>query len=277
MSRKNVPTGVPLSTLKWEKNVMKLALIFLLFSAHIWARPIVLLGHFDAFGRGTFNNSERVAKALMEKTKGHPDFDLRLCALQTVFDKSFFQLEDCMKSLPDTPALILGLGESNCNLKIETIVKNLDSTKGPDNDGNERFNSVIIPDADEYVGLNYPLPQMYCSLSPSERKIIQVSNSAGSFVCNNIAYQFAWNYQETVFGFIHVPAHFCRGLPEKTQLSVNALEKMIAAAVKETSVRRLPTTKKELKELRREYQDDQCLYEFYKRSRGIDEKGFWRL
>ena len=254
---------------------MKLALFFLLFINQTWARPVVLLGHFDAFGRGTFNNSERVAKALKEKVKDHPEFDLKLCPLETVFDKSFYQLEDCLKSLREAPALILGLGEFNCNLKIETIVRNVDSTNGPDNEGNERNNSVIIPDAHEYIGLNYPLPQMYCSLSPSVRKSMQVSNSAGSFVCNNLAYQFAWNYQKAAFGFIHVPAHYCRSLAEKTEMTVNALEKMITAAIKQSEVRRLPTTKKELKELRKEFQNDECLFEFYKRSKGIDEKGFW--
>ena len=254
---------------------MNLALFFLLFSSASWARPVVLLGHFDAFGRSSFNNSERVANLLLKEVENHPEFELKLCSLETVFDKSFFQLEDCIKSLETTPRLVLGLGESNCNFKIETIARNRDHTKGPDNDGIERKNSKIIPNGPDEIGFLYALPQMYCSLTQDERSKIQVSNNAGSFVCNNIAYQFAYRYPETEFGFIHVPSSTCRNLPEKTQMSVRYLKSMIEASIRTSGVKRLLTRKDELRILRNEFKHDQCLSEFYKKTKGIDEKGFW--
>ena len=256
---------------------MKAVIFFILFSTSTWARPVVLLGHFDAFGKAPFNNSERVAKKIFEKMKNHPDVDVRLCSLQTVFDKSYFELEDCMRSLTDAPAMVLGLGEANCNFKIETMGRNLDRTKGPDNEGNERNNTPIIPEGPEQLGLKYPLPEMYCSLPLNDRKEIEVSNSAGSFVCNNLAYQFAYNYKEIVFGFIHVPAHNCRNLEKKTITSIRNLESMILTAVKTFKVSRLPTKKNELELLRERFRNDSCLSEFYKRTKGADEKGFWTL
>lgn len=254
---------------------MNMMLFYLLFSTSIWARPVVLLGHFDAFGIAPFNNSENVAKALSDRMKNHPEVDLRLCSLQTVFDKSFFQLEDCVKELEVTPALILGLGESNCNFKIETMGRNADKTKGPDNEGNERNHSLIIPDGPKELGLRYPLQDMYCSLSQKDRSEIEVSNNAGSFVCNNLAYQFALNYQDSIFGFIHVPAGNCRNIDQKTVQSVRNLESMIVAAVKSKNVDRLPTKRKELEILREATKGDKCLNEFYKRAKGADEKGLW--
>jgi pyrrolidone-carboxylate peptidase len=254
---------------------MKLTLLFFLFSAAAWGRPLVLLGHFDAFGKAPFNNSGKVAKILIEKLKDHPDFDLRGCELKTVFDKSYYQLEDCLKDLPEAPKLVLGLGESNCNFKIETMARNLDETKGPDNDGGERKNSLIIPGADKVIGLNYPLAEMYCSLGKKERADIEVSNNAGSFVCNNLAYQFSYNYPELSFGFIHVPANNCRNLEGKNQVTLSNLESMIKAAIKSTTTQRLATTKGELAAQRESSKQDQCLHEFYKRTKGADEKGFW--
>ena len=53
------------------------------------------------------------------------------------------------------------------------------------------------------------------------------------------------------------------------------LEKMILAAVKTTSFERLSTTKNEIEELRNTHQNDQCLSEFFKRTKGIDEKSRW--
>ncbi len=254
---------------------MKLALFFLLFSTATWARPVVLLGHFDAFGRSSFNNSERVAKLLLKEVESNPEFELKLCSLETVFDKSFFQLEDCLKSLSSTPRLVLGLGEANCNFKIETIARNRDHTKSPDNDGIERKNSEIIPGGPSEIGFLYALPQMYCSLPKDERSKIQVSNNAGSFVCNNIAFQFAYRYPEIQFGFIHVPASYCSDLDEKTKMSVSFLKSMILTSIKTSNVQRLLTKKNELRALREESRNNQCLYEFYKKTKGIDEKGFW--
>lgn len=256
---------------------MKLTLLFFFIAFNSWGKPVVLLGHFDSFGGDPFNNSERVATLLLERMKDHPELELKLCKLQTVFDKSFHQLEDCLKDLPEPPKFILGLGESNCNLKIETMVRNRDNTKGPDNEGNERKNEVIIPGSPEVVGLNYPLASMYCSLGSKDRKELQVSNNAGSFVCNNLAFQFTHSYPELNFGFIHVPANNCRRLERKTRFTVNQLEKMILSAVKAPLFRRLPTGKDELEELRRSSQGDQCLSEFYKRTKGSDEKDFWKF
>jgi pyrrolidone-carboxylate peptidase len=254
---------------------MKLAIFLLLFSFTTWARPIVLLGYFDPFGKAPFNSAERVANLLFEKTKDHPDFELRLCRLNTVFDKSFYQIERCLVELPQAPAMVLGLGESNCNLKIETLGRNLDKTKGADNEGNERNNTPIITNGPKEIGFNYPLPQMFCALNADARARVQVSNNAGSFVCNNLAYQFAEKYVDTVFGFIHVPSHNCKGLDEKSRFATNSLEKMLQAAVKTSGATRLPTTKDELEALRKSSPINSCLREFYKRAKGVDERKFW--
>lgn len=253
---------------------MKLLVFLALFSGVLWAKPLVLVGHFDAFGKAPFNNSEKVAKVLFEKMKDHPEVELRLCSLTTVFDKSFYQLEDCYKSLPHEPKMILGLGESNCNFKIEIMARNFDKTKGADNEGNER-NAVIIPGAPNEFGFRYPLADMYCSLPQKERAMIEVSNNAGAFVCNNLAYQFAFHYQDVVFGFIHVPANNCRDIETKTATAVSNLESMILASVKKSDVSRFPTKKKEFQILRDSSKADKCLSEFYKRTKGADEKGFW--
>jgi len=254
---------------------MKRLFPLLLITSSVWAKPIVLIGHFDAFGNATLNNATEVALELVKRNKDHPDFELKLCELKTVFDKSYYQLEDCLKALPEVPKMVLGLGEANCNIKIETMGRNLDNTKGPDNEGIERKNEIIIPGAPKEFGFNYPLPQMYCALESKERNLLEVSNNAGSFVCNNLAYQFSYKYQDTVFGFIHVPANNCRDLPERSEVAVNLLTKMISAAVKEEEVVRLSTSKDELQLLRRQFKNDRCLSEFYKRTKGADEKGIW--
>lgn len=254
---------------------MKLTLFFLLFSLNTWARPLVLVAYFDAFGKAPFNNSTRVALELERLLGNRSDLEIKLCPLNTVFDKSFYQIEDCFKALDRAPELVLGLGESNCNFKIETMARNLDKTKGPDNEGNERNNQVIIPGAPSELGFTYPLGSMYCAIPESDRKQIEVSNNAGSFVCNNLAYQFTERYETEKFGFIHVPSHNCKNLEAKTATAVKNLAAMIPSALNTEDVSRLATRKKELEAQREASKNDKCLNEFYKRTKGIDEKGFW--
>ncbi len=254
---------------------MKMILFIYLFSLSAWAKPIVLISYFDAFGNAPFNNSEVVARALTKRFSNHPELELTVCPLQTVFDKSFYELQNCINELPKAPKLVLGLGEYGCKLKVETIIRNRDHTEGPDNDGMERKNSLILENGPSEIGLNYPLPAMYCGLLESERRSIELSNHAGSFVCNNVAYQFTNTFHEIPFGFIHVMAHNCAGLASKNQEALEILSKMILKASTSEGMERLKTKKLELQGLRKKYSSDQCLSEFYKRTKGIDEKGLW--
>jgi pyrrolidone-carboxylate peptidase len=254
---------------------MKMILFVFLFSISAWAKQIVLVSYFDAFGNAPFNNSEVVAQGLSKRFANHPELELRICSLQTVFDKSFYELQNCINELPKPPSLVLGLGEYGCKLKVETIIRNFDHTEGPDNDGIERKNSPIFLDGPSEIGLNYPLPAMYCALQQDERKSIEISNNAGSFVCNNVAYQFTNTFHEIPFGFIHVMAHDCSRLAPKTQEAIGILSKMILKASSIENIERLKTKKQELQELRKKYSTDECLKDFYQRTKGIDEKGLW--
>ncbi len=257
---------------------MKCILLYLLFiPGIIWARPVVLVSYYDAFNGSPFNNSQRIANRLALAFKDS-DIELRLCALNTVFDKSYAQIENCLKELESKPVLVLGLGESNCNLKIELLGRNRDKTFGPDNEGNNRESVLIIPEAEAEIGFTYPLAQMYCAVPENEREKIEVSNNAGSFVCNNTAFKLSYYYPDIASGFIHVPSHHCRGLDKKSDAAFLNLKLMISKAVDLNGkhLSRLPKNKNELKEIRLKVENkDKCLHQFFKRARGVDEKGFW--
>jgi pyrrolidone-carboxylate peptidase len=173
--------------------------------------------------------------------------------------------------------MVIGLGETGCAVKIEIMGRNLDNTIGPDNAGVERHNQLIIPGAPRAIGFTYPLPEMYCALSEADRAKIIVSNNAGSFVCNNTAFQLSWHYPEMRNGFMHVANHACKDIQTKNAEAVNQLVTMIIAGAKSSSPAvRLPVSKQEMNSLRSQYQrKDKCLYEFYKRAKAFDEKSFW--
>jgi len=251
---------------------MKLVLFTLLFSTSLWSKPLVLISHYDPFGGAKSNNSETIAKEL-ERHFSRPDSPIRvkLCALETKFDVAFNKTEACLGD--ERPDMILGLGETGCNLKIETLGRNLDHTRGADNAGVERKNSEIITDAPEAIGFTYPLAEMYCAVEKKARKKIFVSNNAGSFVCNNTAFQLAYRYQEIPSGFIHVPLNSCRNLERINQEVIGQLKKMLhrVGEIDLSESYRLPTDSYRVREFREYWEDrDECKHEFFKRTRGVN-------
>lgn len=269
---------------------MKLLILLILSISTVWAKPIVMISYYDAFGRAPFNNSEIVARALAQNlNSANSPFEVQLCPLNTIFDVAYVQSYKCLKALSEPPLLFLGLGESTCDLKIETMMRNNDRTYGPDNIGNERRNTPVSPGAPAIVGLRYPLPQMYCALNSSERSQLVLSNNAGSFVCNNTAYQMSHNHSDIQYGFIHVPSSHCPDVAIKTPSVIKILSKMIQEATVYLTTgeekmglphpnndERLSTKKAELKKLRKLYEkEDQCLGEYLNKVKGADEKNGW--
>jgi len=270
---------------------MKHLFLLTLVTYVAWSKPIVMISYFDAFHRASFNNSETVAVALAQKLGSDSSpVSIALCPLNTIFDQAYAQTETCLKKLSPRPVMVVGLGESSCDLKVETMVKNNDQTVGPDNAGIQRSDTSIIAGAPLVLGLRYPLPQMYCALNRSERNNIELSNFAGSFVCNNTAYQMSYYYSDVLYGFIHVPANNCTNLTARTNSSILMLEKMITQGATylsgELSEEDLPHTsnevrlsvkKNEIKKLRRQYQENECLEEYFKRVKGDDEKRIFQI
>ncbi len=259
---------------------MKVLILFTLFWNIAWAKPSVMISYFDAFDGASFNNSQKVANELANRlnTRESP-LTITLCPLQTVYDKAYGQLENCLKASAERPVMVISLGESTCDLKVETMVINNDKSLSPDNEGVNRDNTPIISGAPYLLGLHYPLPQMYCALNPRERKSVEISKNPGSFVCNNTAYQISYDYPNVLHGFIHVPAHNCLFLKRKTEQAVTHLEKMLKKGVTyllgeqleeklphSSNEVRLPIQTNEVLELIKLYQKNECLVEFLNRS-----------
>jgi len=265
---------------------MKLFIILLFISlTHLsWAKKTVLVSYYEPFDGGKTNNAETIAKLLHQKYQSG-DIKIILCKLETVFDKAFLTLENCLQNLKKEPIMVLSLGEYGCKLKAEILAQNLDDSNGPDNEGNER-NGVILPEKNFIQALRYPLPEMYCALDEKERTHIEISSYAGGFVCNNTAFQFAHKYPQLQFGFIHVPSHDCWFLKRKNKMTLNLLSKMINAGVNflgreyfvtpeiphPSNEFRLPVLKKEIAQFIELFEKkNSCYEEFFLNSSAADE------
>lgn len=229
---------------------------------------VVLIASFDPFEGREKNNSETVANLIsmqFEKTSDKKHIKIKKCHLKTVFDKAFHQLKDCVMELSTWPSMVLLMGESDCTFKFETVAKNRDHTFGPDNEGQERYQSPIDKSEKFKLGLHYPLKEMYCSISAEYRSMIHLSKDAGSFVCNNTAFQMRSQFPDLKFGLVHLPSYGCRNLLKTNQIHSILISQMIRTGVDQENSSHLPTEKWEIKSLIKQSQRRSCSNEFYRR------------
>lgn len=207
------------------REKLTLILLALMTAAPLWARETVLISGFDPFGGSSDNNSWRIAQALKAEL---PEVDIVTCLLPTSYARSMPALEECLKTLPAPPDLLISLGEGPCRVKWETRAHNRDHDRGPDNDGVSRRRRTIDPTGPRELGLRLNYAAMWCALEESEKKLVQVSTSPDNFVCNHTAYRTGLLLPEMIYGFVHVPSTRCETqTPGITIASVKLVAKMI--------------------------------------------------
>ena len=79
-------------------NPLIRSLLIFSVSTAAFARPVVLISYYDVFGKGTFNNSENVARGLGIALQNEP-YEISFCKLPTAYDRSYAAVESCLKYL----------------------------------------------------------------------------------------------------------------------------------------------------------------------------------
>lgn len=181
-------------------------------------KKTILISSFDAFSGQKSNNSQVMARWLKNELESSNQYEVYLCPLETKYVLSSLQLIECINQLPHPPQLILSLGEyiltkrRKCpdEIKVETTAVNLNHDWGPDNAGVSYKNQEIIKGAKSQLMMPSNLKDAYCSLRPSFKKQIFLSDDAGTFVCNDLMYRMRYEYPNLNFHFIHVASHKCK-------------------------------------------------------------------
>lgn len=188
----------------------------------------LLITGFDPFGNDSVNPSWEAVKRLPD-TIG----DFMLCKLQipTAFSKSAsLVLQTAEISHPD---MILCIGQAGGRSAVtpERIAVNIRDARIADNEGNQPKGAFIDPNGPAAYFATIPVQEMtdaicQCGLPAA------VSNSAGTFVCNDVFYSLLRHYADTdtKVGFIHIPYLPQQGTPSLTlEDAVSALTAAISA------------------------------------------------
>lgn len=170
--------------------------------------PTVLLTGFDPFGGETINPSWLAVQALNDKIiEGH-----RIVAgqLPTQFVASLQRLDELLSE--HAPAMVICVGQApRLAISLERIAINVDDARIPDNAQQSPIDTLIVAGGPAAYFTTLPIKAMLSAVT-SEGIAAEVSQTAGTFVCNHVFYGLMHRLATRAAlahlrgGFIHVPA-----------------------------------------------------------------------
>ena len=172
-------------------------------------KHLIITG-FDPFGGETVNPAWEAVSRLPDTIGGY-----RLTKLQipTVFAKAAEQV--LAAAGEDAPDVILCVGQAGGREAVtpERVAINCMDARIPDNAGNQPREKPVIPGGADGIFSTVPVRDMAEAIEKAELPG-RVSNTAGTFVCNDTLYRLLHHYAGTAVrvGFIHVPQ-----LPEQAK------------------------------------------------------------
>ncbi len=183
-------------------------------------RKLLITG-FDPFGENAVNPSWEAVQGLPE-TVG--DFAVCKLMLPTVFgEAAALAVAAAEREKPDV-ILCVGLAGERHAVTPERIAVNIRDARIADNAGFQPQGRKVAEDGPAAYFATVPVEAM-CQAIRVAGLPAAVSNTAGTFVCNDVLYSLLHRYHgtQTRVGFIHVPC-----LPEQGEPNL-PLEKTVAA------------------------------------------------
>ena len=170
----------------------------------------ILVTAFEPFGGSPINITQDVLTAL-PCNMGKAEI-LKQC-LPVSFQRAPIMLREAIATYSPDLVIMLGQCPAGENIRLERFAINMmDSTKG-DNDGYIPNEETIY--ANQPLALQTPLPikelEQFCT---DHVQPVQVSNSAGLYVCNRVYYEALYLHQQAIF--MHVPKNMDLTLAQQT-------------------------------------------------------------
>ena len=165
----------------------------------------ILITGFDPFDKDTINPSWEIVKSLPPVIE---DVQIIKSEIPTVFIESRLKLIELMDR--HSPDVVIAVGQAGGRdvISVERVAINIDDARIADNRGNRPIDDAIFADGDNAYFSNLPVKAIVRDLQ--SRKIpANLSNSAGTFVCNHIMYSLLYHIHKNNLsvrgGFVHVP------------------------------------------------------------------------
>lgn len=174
----------------------------------------LLITGFDPFGGSSINPSWMAVKMLPDHVG---DYVLCKLPIPTIFGKAAaLVLEKATEFQPDL-ILCIGLASGRDAVTPERIAVNIRDARIPDNEGNQPAGEQVIESGPAAYFSTVCVEKMAQAVRDKHIPA-SVSNTAGTFVCNDVLYTLLHHYAGTPVkvGFIHIPNVPELGVPSLT-------------------------------------------------------------
>jgi pyroglutamyl-peptidase len=167
--------------------------------------PVVLVTGFEPFGGEAMNPSWEVCERLPRVIAG---LRVEILRVPCVFRRSIEAVGEAVERMRPALVICLGLAPGRTHVGVERIAINVDDARIADNAGGRPIDEPIAAEGPPAYFATLPVKAMVAALRragvPAE-----VSNSAGTYVCNHLMYGvlhfLAARGMGARAGFIHLP------------------------------------------------------------------------
>lgn len=166
---------------------------------------VVLVTGFDAFGGEKTNPSWEICNRLPREIAG---LRVEICRVPCEFRRSIEVVAAAIER--HRPALVVCLGQAGgrAHLSVERVAINVDDARSADNAGAQPVDESIAPNGPPAYFATLPVKAMASAMRAAGVPT-EVSNSAGTYVCNHLMYGVLHFLSargiDARAGFIHVP------------------------------------------------------------------------
>jgi pyroglutamyl-peptidase len=166
---------------------------------------VILVTGFEPFGGERLNPSWEIVRALPDVIAGHRVEKLRV---PTEFGRSVEVTTRAIDKLKPELVLCIGQAGGRSRMSVERLANNVDDARIADNAGNQPLDERIASGAPAAYFCTLPVKAMVAAMTEAGVPA-EVSNSAGTFVCNHLIYgvlhHIAARGLAARAGFMHVP------------------------------------------------------------------------
>lgn len=165
----------------------------------------ILVTGFEPFGGEVVNPALEAIKQLPSTIEG---VQIITYEIPTVFHKSGQLLKTYIEKEQPDAILLIGQAGGRSAISLERVAINMDDARIPDNEGNQPIDEMINPEGAPAYFATLPIKRIVQTLRDHQIPA-QISNSAGTFVCNHLMY-YLLDYLTVaapgvIGGFMHIP------------------------------------------------------------------------
>ena len=192
----------------------------------------ILITAFEPFQQETLNATMEALALLPDSAHGH-------ILIKRILPVEFGKAIDCIKALVDelSPDAVICLGQATGRSDVtpERVAINVSDARIPDNAGFQPADLPIREDGPAAYFSTRPLRAMTAAMKEAGVPA-SLSNTAGTFVCNNLMYGLLDHLDRTgrhiPAGFIHIPATPAQAVERPSpSLSPETVAKGLLAAI----------------------------------------------